>query len=96
MANLTKNDVLKLAKLARIELTSEEVDEFVGELNSILNYVEQLQNADTAGLEPTAQVTSQTSVMRADKVINYGYAPAELLRLAPATEGALLKVRRIL
>lgn len=96
MANLSREDVLKLAQLARISLSDDEVTEFAGELSAILQYVEQLASVDVAGLEPTNQVTGLTNVMREDVVIDYGYAPADLLKNVPTVQGNLLKVKRMI
>ncbi len=96
MAKLSRNDVLKLAKLARISLTDEEVETFTDELSAILQYVEQLSRVDVSGLEPTNQVTGLTNVMRADKVIDYGYTPEKLLENVPKVEKNQLKVKRMI
>jgi len=96
MAQLTREDVLKLASLARISLSDEEVDEFSEELSAILQYVEQLSSVDVSGLAPTNQVTGLTNVMREDEVIDYGYAPLDLLKNAPAVQDNQLKVKRMI
>ena len=96
MAKLTRNDVLKLARLSRISLTDEEVDTFVDELSAILGYVEQLSSVDVQGLEPTNQVTGLVNVTRPDKVRDYGYAPKDLLKNVPAVQDDMIKVRRMI
>lgn len=96
MAKLSREDVLKLAQLARISLSEDEVDAFAGELSSILEYVEQLSAVDVKGLKPTNQVTGLTNVMRKDEVIDYGYKPEDLLENVPATEKNQLKVKRMI
>lgn len=96
MAKLSHDDVLKLAALARISLTDEEVDSFAEELSAILGYVEMLSQVDVSGLEPTNQVTGLTNVMRKDDVKDYGYAPADLLKNAPSVEKNMLKVKRMI
>jgi aspartyl-tRNA(Asn)/glutamyl-tRNA(Gln) amidotransferase subunit C len=96
MAKLTREDVLKLARLARISLSEDEVDEFSGELSAILQYVEQLESVDTAELKPTNQVTGLTNVMREDMVKDYGYAPLDLLKNVPSVQGNQLKVKRMI
>ncbi|HVV26178.1 MAG TPA: Asp-tRNA(Asn)/Glu-tRNA(Gln) amidotransferase subunit GatC [Candidatus Saccharimonadales bacterium] len=96
MAKLTREDVLKLARLARLELSEDEIEEFSEELSAILQYVEQLQKVDVAGLQPTNQVTGLTNVTRADEVVDYGYAPADLLKNVPATKDNQIKVKRML
>jgi aspartyl-tRNA(Asn)/glutamyl-tRNA(Gln) amidotransferase subunit C len=95
MSKLTREDVLKLARLARLDLTDEEVERFSGELSGILQYIEQLQGVDVSGLEPTTQVSGLTNVMRKDEVHDYGYAPKELLKNAPAVQNDHIKVKRM-
>lgn len=96
MADLTPQDVLRLARLARIQITEEEMQKYAQELTAILKYVEQLSGVDTKGLEPTAQVTGLTNVMRQDEVIDYGTSSQDLLKNAPATEKNLIKVKRVI
>ena len=96
MANLTRDDVLKLAGLARLDLSDDELDEFAVEISKILEYVEQLQAADVSGLEPTYQMTGLTNVMRDDTVKDYGYAPAELLKNVPQVQDDQIRVKRMI
>ena len=96
MTKLSRDDVLKLAELARISLSDDEVDSFAIELSAILGYVEQLSSVDVSGLEPTNQVTGLTNVMRKDEVIDYGYTPDELLKIVPKVEKNMLKVKRMI
>lgn len=95
MAKLSPEDVLKLARLARIDLTDAEVQEFTGEFDQILAYVEKLQEVDVDGLEPTTQVSGLKNVMRSDEVIDYGYEPKDLLRNVPAVQDDHIKVKRM-
>lgn len=96
MADLSKDDVLKLAQLARLQLTDDEVNEFTAELAEILKYVELLDGVDTDGLLPTSQVTGLVNVTRPDEIRDYGYKPADLLNNVPAVEDNQLKVRRMI
>jgi len=96
MADLTREDVLKLARLARLTLSDEEVERYCKELTEILHYVELLQNTDVTGLEPTSQVTGLTNVTREDEVIDYGATPDDLLRLAPHKQDRHVKVKRMI
>ena len=96
MTKFSRDDVLKLAKLARIDLSENEVDKFVDEFSAILGYVEQLQNVDVAGLEPTSQVTGLTNVTRQDEVKDYGYKASDLLKNVPHTQDDLIKVKRMI
>ncbi len=96
MTKLTRDDVLHLAQLARISLSEDEVTEFSEELSAILQYVEQLSNADVRGLEPTNQVTGLANVTREDEVKSYGYNPADLLKNVPQMQSGQLKVKRMI
>jgi len=96
MAQLKRDDILKLANLARLDLSEPEIEEFTKELSDILRYVEQLQSVDVSGLEPTNQVTGLTNVTRKDEIRDYGYEPKELLKNVPAVQDDLIKVKRIL
>ncbi len=96
MAKLSREEVLKLAKLSRLRLTDEEIDQFGSEISEILEYVEQLGKVDTKGLKPTTQVTGLVNVMRPDEDIKYQAKPAELLNNAPAVEKKQFRVKRVL
>ena len=96
MADITRDDVLKLARLSCIKLDEEEAGRLVKELGEIVKYVEQINAVDVSGLEPTDQVTGLTNVMRPDETVNYGASPSELLKNTPAVEKNQIKVKRIL
>ena len=66
--SLTKEEVLHIAKLARLELKAEEVEKFRTQLSEILEYVGQLSKVDTTGIEPIAQITGLQNVTREDRV----------------------------
>jgi aspartyl-tRNA(Asn)/glutamyl-tRNA(Gln) amidotransferase subunit C len=96
MAKLVREDVLKLARLARLSIDESEIENYIQELNEILAYVEQLQSVDVSGLEPTSQVTGLTNVMRQDTVKDYGYAPLDLLKNVPDVKDNQIKVKRMI
>ena len=96
MADLTKEDILKLARLSRLKLSDSEVTEFQKEISEILGYVQMLDDVNTDGLKPTYQVTGLKNATRSDVVIDYGVTPQELLKNAPARDKNYLKVKRML
>lgn len=96
MAKLSRDDVLKLARLSRLQLSDDEITQYQDEISAILGYVEQLQEVDVSGLEPTNQVTGLKDVTRPDEIKDYGYTPDDLLAGAPAKEGRHIKVKRML
>lgn len=98
MADLSRDDVLKLAQLARLRLSDDEVSTYQKELAEILGYVELLDSVEVEGLEPTSQVTGLTNVTRADEEIDYGYKALDLLQNVPhgRVEKNLIKVKRMI
>lgn len=96
MSKLSRDDVLKLAALAKLRLSDEEVEKLSRELSEILNYVEILDSVDVSGLEPTYQVSGLKNVCRADEVRDYGYKVDDLLKNAPAIHDGQFKVKRVL
>jgi aspartyl-tRNA(Asn)/glutamyl-tRNA(Gln) amidotransferase subunit C len=63
---LTSDDVAKVAILARLRLSPDELELFTGQLNSIVDFVDQLQGLDTAGVEPLAHGVEVCNVFRDD------------------------------
>lgn len=96
MSDLNPNEIERLARLARIRLSKKEIASLQTELNAILGYVQKLQKVDTKGVEPTAQVTGLTNVMREDVIKDYGPTTKQLLSNVPRTEKGYIKVPRIL
>jgi len=64
--SLTSDDVAKVAILARLRLSPEELAMYTGQLNAIVDFVAQLQEPDTAGVEPLAHGVEVRNVFRAD------------------------------
>lgn len=93
---LSKEEVLKVARLARIELSDEEVEKFSAQLSDILTYVDQLQSVETENVEATAQVTGLENVFRADEVKDCPPEEKEAaLSQAPERTGSLIKVKSV-
>ncbi len=64
--SLSNADVGKVALLARLRVSPEELETFTGQLNSIVDYVAQLQEVDTTGVEPLAHGVEVRNVFRDD------------------------------
>jgi aspartyl-tRNA(Asn)/glutamyl-tRNA(Gln) amidotransferase subunit C len=93
---LTIEEVKHIANLARIELAPEELESFPAQLSSILEYVGQLAECDTVGVEPMAHVVPLLNVMREDEVVGCDPEVRErLLKAFPEREGDLLKVKAV-
>ncbi len=105
---ITENEVLYVAELANLELTAEERARMVKDLNSILDYVDRLNELDTANVEPMAQTSdrygndeSKTGSAR------FAYAMREdqtgrslprdaVMENAPETDGSFFKVPKVI
>ena len=88
-------DVEHIAHLARLRLTEEEKAKFGAQINSILTYVEKLNELDTTGVEPTSHVLALSDVMREDKV-RACLSQDEALMNAPERSGDLYRVPKII
>jgi aspartyl-tRNA(Asn)/glutamyl-tRNA(Gln) amidotransferase subunit C len=85
--SIDKDTVRKVARLARIAVTEEELEPLAGELGSILGWVEQLREVDVEGVEPMTSVTPMALKRRADEVTD-GSRRNDILANAPdAREG---------
>jgi aspartyl-tRNA(Asn)/glutamyl-tRNA(Gln) amidotransferase subunit C len=93
---LTKHDVQRIAELARLALTDDEVDLFTRQLGDILAYVEQIRTLDTTGVAPTSQVLNRP--VERDDAAQPSLSRQDLLRNAPdaAPEAGLFKVPRVI
>ena len=96
MAKITRDEVLKLARLARLELSDKDIDKFQTEISDILSYIEILNKVDTDDLKPTYQVTNIVNSSRDDEIIDYGIERDDLLKNVPRLEGEYIKVNRMI
>jgi aspartyl-tRNA(Asn)/glutamyl-tRNA(Gln) amidotransferase subunit C len=96
MSSLSRQDVQRVAELARLELSQDELDLFTRQLGDILTYVEQIRALDTTGVAPTSQVMNRP--VDRDDVPAATLTRAQLLDNAPdaAIESGLFKVPRVI
>lgn len=95
MTNISTSDIQHLASLSSLALADDEVDGLRQDLENIIGYIEQLSKLDTAGVEPTYQVTGLENVWREDEV-KPGISRDELLELAPEKQNNQVKVPQVL
>ena len=92
---LSREEVLHIARLARVALTEEEITRFSEQLSNLLENFEILQQVDTTDVPPTAQSVALQSIMREDEVAPS--LPAEdILANAPRRESDCFRVRAVL
>ncbi|MHC4186069.1 MAG: Asp-tRNA(Asn)/Glu-tRNA(Gln) amidotransferase subunit GatC [Planctomycetota bacterium] len=92
---IDSEQVRKVAKLSRLELTEAEVEEFSGQLSAILEYMEKMNELDTAGVEPLAHCLPVSNVFRNDAV-KESLGTDKALANAPDKDGEFFKVPKIL
>ncbi|HBK79318.1 MAG TPA: Asp-tRNA(Asn)/Glu-tRNA(Gln) amidotransferase GatCAB subunit C [Nitrospinae bacterium] len=91
---ISREDVLHVSRLARLDLSEADVDKLTGELGSILEYVSKLDELDTEGVPPTAHVLDISNVFREDVVDT---TPIEgMERMAPDFSRGHFRVPRVI
>jgi aspartyl-tRNA(Asn)/glutamyl-tRNA(Gln) amidotransferase subunit C len=92
---IDREQVRKVALLARLELTPKEEEQFTTQLGSILDYIEQLNELDVNNVLPTTRAIDVSNVTREDELQPYPDREA-ILNSAPEQEGEFFKVPKIL
>ena len=90
-----REDVVRVARLARLALTDAELETMREQLNAILAHIDALKAVDTAGIEPTSHAVPQFNVMRDDEP-RPSFPQEEMLANAPDRSGAFFRVPRII
>jgi aspartyl-tRNA(Asn)/glutamyl-tRNA(Gln) amidotransferase subunit C len=93
--SLTLADVHRIARLARIQITDEQAEATVAQLNDIFAMIERIGRVDTTGVAPMTHPLDGTQRLRED-VVEPPPDPAELLRNAPAQQDGLFLVPRVI
>ncbi len=94
-ARISAADVRHVARLARLEVTDEEVELFAGQLGAVLDHAQDVEALDLDGIAPTAHPLPLENVLR-DDVARPGIDRDEVLAMAPAAEDGRFRVPRIL
>ena len=95
MTKITKEEVNKVAHLARLELNENEINNHAKQLEKILDYIRQLEKIDTDGVPCTTRAIEVVNVFRKDERRNSD-CNEELLELGPSREENFFKVPKIL
>ena len=95
MARISKEEVKKVAQLARLELNEDEISNHAEQLEKILDYIKQLEKIDTEYVSCTTRAIEVPNVLRKDENKNFKNSE-ELLDLAPSRENKFFKVPKII
>ncbi len=96
MGSLSRDDVLHVAKLAKLTLTPNEITKFQEQLSKIVDYISQLSEVDTSNLEPTNQTTGLENVFRTDEVKSNSFSQDEALSGSDKTHNSYFVVDAVL
>jgi aspartyl-tRNA(Asn)/glutamyl-tRNA(Gln) amidotransferase subunit C len=91
---VTKEDVIRTAALARVRLTATEVDEMTNTLDKVFQYIDQLHELDTSGVEPLHHVLDMYNVMD-DDIPRPCFAREEALAGAPDRTAEYFRLPRV-
>ena len=92
---LSREEVLHIARLARLGLDEAEIAKFSEQLSNLLEHFRVLQQVDTTGVPPTAQSIALQNVIREDEA-QASLSPDQILANAPQKEGDFFRVRHVL
>lgn len=91
---LSVKDVEHVSKLSRLSFGSDEKEDFVEKLNSVVDYIEKLEEVDVEGVDPTYHVLDLKNVFREDEV-KKSFDRKEITANAPSAEGGCFKVPKV-
>ncbi len=92
---VTRKDVEYIAKLARLEMNESEVENYTGQMNQILEYMDKLNELDTENVEPLSHPVENVNVFREDLLKNTT-SREEALKNAPKADEEFFKVPKII
>jgi len=92
---ISAKEVEYVAHLARLAITEEEKEKFTAQLNDILLYIDQLNELNTDGVEPTSHAISVTNAFREDKILDSIGTQASLAN-APDARGDFFRVPKVI
>lgn len=92
--SIDENTAAKVAKLARIEVESQDLKALAKEFNDILGFIEQLNEVDVEGIEPMTSVTPQKLIRRSD-IVSDGNKQTSVLKNAPISREGFYAVPKV-
>ena len=95
MSKITKEEVKKVANLARLELNEDEIYNHANQLEKILEYIKQLEKIDTDDVPCTTRAIEVSNVFRKDEKKKFDFTE-ELIELGPSREDKYFKVPKII
>lgn len=94
MAELTKEEIIHIARLANITLSEEEIEKFGKQLVDILSFVDNLNSVETSDVEPLANITGKKNIFRED-IVGESLSQEEALSNAKSTHNSFFKIKAV-
>ena len=95
MSDISRDEIIHIAKLAMLNLNEQEIDNYTKDMQEILGYAEMINNLDTSNIDETIAATEQKNVFRKDEVIQ-PQAREELLKNAPSQDEGMFRIPKVL
>lgn len=93
--SITRDDIMKTAKLSKLSFEPQDADRFAGEMSKIITFVEKLNELDLKNVEATSHAVAVSNVFRPDETRNAGIIE-KALEQAPGHDGTLFQVPKVL
>lgn len=95
MANISRDEIKHIAKLAMLNLTDSEIDGYTKDMQEILGYAEMINKLDTSNINETIGVNEQKNVFRKDEVKEFGNRDI-LLQNAPSQDEGMFQIPKVI
>jgi aspartyl-tRNA(Asn)/glutamyl-tRNA(Gln) amidotransferase subunit C len=94
---LSKEEIINVAKLARVGVSDEDVEKYQHDLSDILDYFKKLEEVDVAEVEPIGHITGMQNKFRNDDKVDFGkIGIGEIMANAPEVKDEYIKVKSVL
>lgn len=95
MADITREEIIHIAKLAMLNLTEQEIEGYTKDMQDILGYAEMINNLDTDNINETIGATEQKNVFRKDEVVEFK-SREDLLQNAPSQDEGMFRIPKVI
>ena len=95
MADISKDEIVHMAKLAMLNLSDKEVDNYTKDMQEILAYAEMINNLDTSDTDETIGMAEQKNVFRKDEIVEFK-TREDLLQNAPSQDEGMFRIPKVI
>ena len=95
MSDISREEIIHIAKLAMLDLSEQEIDNYTKDMQEILGYAEMINNLDTSNIDETIAATEQKNVFRKDEVVEFK-SREDLLQNAPSQDEGMFRIPKVL